>query len=355
MKNALRQVSTSRQRSGPRGTVRRLTIKHPRRQLLSLAAGAIALPAVSRIAWAQVYPTRPITIIVPFAAGGPSDVAARLAGQQMSRILGQQLIVENLPGAGGTIGSTRAMRANPDGYTVLMGHMGTHATAVSLYPTLPYKPEVDFEPIGMVVEVPAVVIARRDFPAKTLSEFAAYLKANGEKVNMAHAGVGSNTFVECLLLNSIVGVKPTMVPFNGTTPIVNALLGGQVDYSIAGVSDIGQQVQSGTLKAYAIASEQRNPVLPSIPTSAEAGLPDFKVSAWFAMFAPRRTPQSVLDRLSGALDKALADQDLHRRLAELGLDAPSKEKRGQDALATLVKSEIARWTPIIRAANVKLE
>jgi tripartite-type tricarboxylate transporter receptor subunit TctC len=330
-------------------------MKLPRRQFLHLAAGAAALPAVSRIARAQVHPTRPVTLIVPFAAGGATDVYARVVAEQMSRTLGQQFIVENVPGAGGTTGSIRAMRANPDGYTILMGHMGTHAVAVSLYPNLAYKPETDFEPIGLIVENPLLIAARRDFPAENLKEFVAYAKANGDKLNMAHGGVGSIAFNFGLKLNSIIGIKPALVPFAGTGPATNALMGGQVDYLITGVPEAGQQVVAGLLKGYAISAPERNTAVPAVPTAREAGMPEFEAMPWFALFAPRGTPRPILDRLSSALDDALDDPGVRKRLTELAANIPSKAERGQQPLAAIVKNEIARWTPVIKAANVKLQ
>jgi tripartite-type tricarboxylate transporter receptor subunit TctC len=329
-------------------------MKLHRRKFLHLAAGAAALPALSRIARAQAYPTRPITIIVPFAPGGGTDVAARIVAEHMSRTLGR-LIVENVPGAGGTTGSIRAMRAAPDGYTTLMGHMGTHAVSVSLYPNLAYKPDVDFEPIGLVTQFPVMIVARKDFPPRNLQEFVTYVKTNSEKLNMAHAGVGSNMFNFGLMLNSILNVKPTLVPFNGTGPATNALLGGPIDYMLAGVVDVGPLVQTGAVKAYAFGAAERNLALPNVPTSKEAGLPEFQASPWYALFAPKGTPRPILDRLSDALDKTLDDQNIRKRFSDLGCDIPDKAKRGQQPLATLVKSEIARWTPIITAANVKGE
>jgi tripartite-type tricarboxylate transporter receptor subunit TctC len=184
-------------------------------------------------------------MIVPFAAGGGTDVLARIVSEHMSRTLGQQVIIENVAGAGGTTGSLRAMRANPDGHTIEMGHMGTHAVAVSLYPSLAYKPDVDFEPIGLVVEQPILIVARKDFPPKDLGEFVTYVKASAEKLNMAHGGVGSNVFNFGLVLNSVLGVKPTMVPFNGTGPALNALVGGQVDYMCAAIADLGHKFRAG--------------------------------------------------------------------------------------------------------------
>jgi tripartite-type tricarboxylate transporter receptor subunit TctC len=330
-------------------------MKPARRRFLQLAAGAAALPALSRIARAQSYPTRPITIIVPFAAGGGTDVPARIVGEHMSRTLGQQIVVQNVVGAGGTVGSTRAMRADPDGYTIEMGQMGTHAAAVALYPNLAYKPDVDFEPIGLVSSYAVMIVARKDLPPNDLKEFVAFLKANSDKLNMAHAGVGSIFFTTGLLLNSILGVKPALVPFNGGAPAMNALMSGQVDYTCSDVLNSAPQLRAGTIKAFAIAAGKRSQMLPNVPTTAEAGLPEFQASAWNALFAPKSTPKPILDKLTEALDRALNDESTRKRLSELAQDIPDKSQRGQDALRALVKSEIARWTPIIRAANVKLD
>ena len=331
------------------------SLKFPRRQFLHLAAGAAALPAVSRVASAQAYPTRTVTIIDAFAPGGTTDVSARIVGQYMSRTLGQQFIIENVAGAGGTTGSIRAMRARPDGYTIQVGHVGTHAFSVSLYPNLAYRPDVDFEPIGVVAEQPLLVVARKDFPPKDMKEFIAYVKTNAEKLNVAHAGVGSVTFTFGLLLNSLLGVKPTLVPFNGAAPAMNALIAGQVDYICTPIYLTSQLVQSGTVKAYAIGSAKRSLILPNVPTSVEAGLPEFQASFWIALFAPKETPRPILDKLVDALDQALDDQVVRKRLLDIGSDIPDKAKRGRQPLAALVKSEIARWSPIIKEANVKAE
>jgi putative tricarboxylic transport membrane protein len=312
-----------------------------------VAAVCAALPALAQ----TDYPRRTITLIVPFAAGGPTDIVARITGEHMSRTLGQQIIIENVLGAGGTTASTRAMRANPDGYTIIMGHMGTHAASVALYPSLAYKPDADFEPIGMVAGTPVLVLARKDFPPKDLKELVAYVKANVDTLNMAHAGVGSVSFTTCLLLNSILGVKPTSVPYNGTGPALTALIAGQVDYMCDQIVNIVQQVHAGQIKAYAIGTAERNPALPDVPTSKEAGLPQFQAQAWNALFAPKGTPQPVLDKLTDALDKALDDDTTRMRLLELGSVLPDRAGRGAQPLAALVKSEIARWTPIIKAAG----
>lgn len=325
----------------------------PRRKFLRLAAGATALPAVTRLAWAQSYPTRPVSIIVPFAPAGGTDFAARLVGEHMSRTLGQRFLIENYSGAGGTTGSIRAMRAAPDGYTLEMGHIGTHAIAVWFYPNLAYKPDVDFAPIGLAMVSPLVITARKDFPAANLQEFVAYAKANQEKLNMGHGGVGAILFSFGLLLNSIIGAKPTLVPFGGGGPVTTALLGGQIDYAVNGITDVSPHVRAGALKAYAVAAEKRNAILPDVPSTKEAGLPEFTAMPWFGLFAPKGTPQPILDKLSGALDKALDDPNVRQRFADVGGEVPDKAQRGQQALATLVKDEIARWAPIIKAAGLK--
>ena len=330
-------------------------MRFPRRRFLLLLAAGIVLAALPRIAGAQTYPARPITVIVPFAPGGGTDVAARIVGDHMSRTLGQQLVVQNIAGAGGTVGSARAMRAEPDGYTILMGQMGTHAAAVALYPSLPYKPDVDFEPIGMVAAAPVVIAARKDFPADDLKGFAAYVKANAAKINVGHAGVGSTFFTTCLMLDSILDVKPTLVPFNGGAPAMNALVAGQVDYLCADVLTSAPQLQAGTIKAYAIAASARSPLLPQVPTTAEAGLAAYQASTWFGLFAPKATPGPLLDKLADALDRALDDAAVRKRLAEIGNEVPERAARGREALRALVKLEIARWTPIIQAAGVKAE
>jgi tripartite-type tricarboxylate transporter receptor subunit TctC len=320
-------------------------------RVLSIAAVA-ALGFAAGIAVAQTdYARRPITLIVPFAAGGPTDVIAHIISDHMTRTLGQPIIIENMVGADGTTASTRAARANPDGYTIEMGHMGTHAASVALYPNLAYKPDADFAPIGLVAGTPVLILARKDFPPKDLKEFVTYVKANVDKLSMAHAGVGSVSFTACLLLNSILGVKPTSIPFNGTGPALTALISGQVDYMCDQIVNVVQQVRADHIKAYAVGTPERNPALPNMPISKEAGLPEFQVQAWNALFAPKETPKPVLDKLTDALDKALDDEQTRKRLLELGSVLPGKPERGQQALAALVKREIERWTPIIKAAG----
>jgi tripartite-type tricarboxylate transporter receptor subunit TctC len=319
-----------------------------------LAGALVALALGAATASAQDYPARPITLIVPFAAGGPTDIVARIVGEHMSRTLGQQIVIENAVGAGGTTASTRAKRAAPDGYTIIMGHMGTHAASVALYPKLAYDPRTDFEPIGMAAGTPILILAKKDFPAKDLKEFAAYVKANVDKLNLAHAGVGSVSFTTCLLLNSILGVKPVAVPFNGTGPSMNALVGGQVDYMCDQIVNAVPQVQAGSIKAYAIATPQRNPALPDVPTTKEAGMPEYEASAWNALFAPKGTPKAIVDKLSDALSKALDDEGVRKRLLDLGSDIPDGPRRGGAALSALVKSEVEKWGKVIKEAGAEV-
>ena len=288
---------------------------------------------------------------MPFAAGGPTDVISRIIGDHMTRTLGQPIIIENMVGAGGTTASTRAARATPDGYTIEMGHMGTHAASVALYPNLAYRPDVDFAPIGLVAGTPVLILAKKDFPPKDLKEFVPYVKSNVDSLNMAHAGVGSVSYTTCLLLNSILGVKPASIPFNGTGPALTALIAGQVDYMCDQIVNVVQQIQGGQIKGYAVATPERSPALPNVPTTKEAGLAEFQAQAWNGLFAPKDTPQPILDTLTDALDKALDDENTRRRLLELGSVLPGKAERTQKALAALVKSEIDRWTPIIKAAG----
>ncbi|MFL6800124.1 MAG: tripartite tricarboxylate transporter substrate binding protein BugD [Xanthobacteraceae bacterium] len=318
-------------------------------------AGILATGFAGAAAAQADYPNKNVTLIVPFAAGGPTDIVSRIVAEPMSRTLGRQIVIENVVGAAGTTASTRAKRAPPDGYTLITGHMGTHAASVALYPNLAYNPETDFEPIGLIAGTPVLILARKDFPAKDLKEFVAYVKANAAKLNMAHAGVGSVSHVTCLQLNAILGVSPTTIPFTGTGPAMNALLGGQVDYMCDQIVNAVPQVQGGTIKAYAVGTPERNPALPNVPTSKEAGLPEFQASAWNALFAPKGTPEPIIRKLAVALDQALDNESARKRLLDLGSDLPNNERRGPQALADLLKSEIAKWTPIIKAAGVKAE
>ena len=320
------------------------------KRLVVAAWAALVLAAPSALA--QNYPTRPVTIIVPFAAGGPTDIVARIVGEYFSKTLGQQFIVENIAGAGGTTGIARGAQAKPDGYTIMMGHMGTHGAAPALYPNLRYDPVKGFEPIGLVAGTPVLILARKDFPPKDLKEFVTYVKANVDTLNMDHAGVGSVSFTTCTLLTSQLGVKHhRVVAYRGTGPALNDLVGGQVDYMCDQIVNLVEQVKGGAIKAYTIATAERSPALPDVPTTKEAGLPEYEVSAWNALFAPKNTPKDIVTKLNQTLVKALDDPATRKRLLDIGSVLPEGNERSPEALAELVRKEVARWTPILKAAG----
>jgi len=314
-----------------------------------------ALLALAGLAAAQAddYPTRPVTIIVPFAAGGPADITGRVVADIFSRHLGQNFVVENVGGAGGTIGTLRAARAAPDGYTLISGHMGTHAAAPFFYPKLGYDPEKDFEPVGLIATQPELLAVRKDFPANNLKEFAAYAKANESKLNMGHAGVGSVSYVGCLLLNNAIGIKPTMVPFTGTAPVMNAILAKNVDYDCDPILGPLPHIKASTVKALAIAAKKRSPLLPDVPTSYEQGFPQFDCAPFYAVFAPKGTPKTVIDKLAAALSKGLDEPAVQKRFADLGATIAEPDQRGPKALAELQHREIERLRPILTAAQAK--
>ena len=317
---------------------------------LGILAALVGLAATEASAQGN-YPQRPVTMVVPFAAGGPTDVIARIVSEHMSRTLGQQIVVENVAGAGGTTGITRAKQATPDGYTIAMGHMGTHGAAPALYPNLRYDPAKDFEPIGLAAGTPILIVTKKDFPANNLKEFVDYLKGQGEKLNEAHAGVGSVSHTTCTLLQSLTGAKFTRVAYRGTGPALNDLVAGQVDFGCDQIVNLVPQIQAGTIKAMAIATAERSPSLPNVPTTKEGGLPEYEVSAWNAVFAPKGTPKEIATKLVDALDKALDDETTRKRLLELGGVIPEKAGRGAEPLQKLVESEVARWTPVLKAAG----
>jgi tripartite-type tricarboxylate transporter receptor subunit TctC len=317
-----------------------------------IAAAILAMAGMSG-AQAQEYPARTVTVIVPFAAGGPADITGRIVADIFSRHLGQKFVVENVGGAGGTTGALRAARAPADGYTIISGHLGTNALAPAFYPNLGYDPQKDFAPIGLTAEYPELLVVRKDFPANTLKEFVAYAKANPDKLNGGHAGLGSVSYIGCLLLHSAIGIKPTMIPFTGTAPVLNAMLTGQVDYACDPVLGPFGQVQAGNVKALAVAAKKRSPLLPDVPTSHEQGLPEFDIAPFYAVFVPTGTPQVVVDKLADALSKGLNEEAVQKRLTDLGADGVEPSRRGPKALADLVKSESARLMPILKAAAEK--
>jgi tripartite-type tricarboxylate transporter receptor subunit TctC len=318
-----------------------------------IAAAMLLAIAGKNIAQAQDYPTRTATVIVPFAAGGPADITGRIVADIFSRYLGQKFVVENVVGAGGTTGAIRAARAPADGYTILSGHLGTNALAPAFYPNLAYDPHKDFEPVGLTAEYPELLVVRKDFPANNLGEFVAYAKANPEKLNVGHAGLGSVSYIGCLLLHSAIGIKPTMIPFTGTAPVLNAMLSGQVDYECDPVLGTLSQVQAGNVKALAVAARKRSPLLPDVPTSYEQGLPQFDIAPFYAVFVPTGTPQAIVDKLVDALNKGLNEDAVKKRLTELGAESVEQDRRGPKALTDLIKAESARLLPILKAAAEK--
>jgi tripartite-type tricarboxylate transporter receptor subunit TctC len=301
------------------------------------------------VAAQTAYPNKPITVIVPFAAGGPTDVVTRIIGDHMSRTLGQQFVVENVGGAGGSTGMTRAAQATPDGYTIAVGNMGTQSAAPALYPNLKYNPATSFEQIGIVNYTPQAIVAKKDTAAGDLKSFIDYLKANHTKLSYGHAGVGSISYVSGTLFNSQFGLKPGLVAYRGTGPALNDLVGGQIDYMVDQSLNVIPQIKAGTIKAYAIAAPERLNSLPDVPTTKEAGI-DFIFSAWNAMVAPKGTSKEIVAKLSEVLSKALDDPTVKSRFAELGSTAPEPADRGPVGLQKLVESEMARITPVLKAA-----
>ncbi|QCK85766.1 tripartite tricarboxylate transporter substrate binding protein BugD [Phreatobacter aquaticus] len=313
----------------------------------ALAAGLIALASPAA---AQSFPSRAITMIVPFAAGGTTDIIARIVSEHMSRTLGQSIVVENVGGAGGTTGSTRVARATPDGYTLIMGNMGTHSASVGLYPNLAYDPRTDFEPIMNAAGTPMMIAAHKDFPASTLQEMIALIRANPGRYNYGHGGVGSTSHLTCVFFHHLVGAPVQHVPFRGSGPALAALLGKQLDYVCDQTVTIVPQLAN--LKTYVVATPSRLGVAPDVPTSAEAGLPVFQVVGWNAMFAPKGTPREIIERLNAAGRAALADESVRKRLLELGCEIPDAAGQTPEALGAHVRAEVEKWTPVIKAAGV---
>jgi len=315
-----------------------------------LIVGLIVLHTLSFPAVEQ-YPNKPITVIVPFAAGGPTDVVTRLVCEHMSRTLGQPIIVENVGGAGGTLGMTRAAQAQSSGYTIAVGNMGTQSAAPALYPNLKYDPAKSFAQVGVVNFTPQAIVAKKNTAAANLKDFIEYLQSNSSKLTYGHAGVGSIAHVSGLVFNAKFGLKPTLVPYRGTGPAIQDLVAGQLDYMVDQSLNVIPQILGGTIKVYAIAAPERLPSLPNVPTTGEAGV-DFIFRAWNAMVAPHGTPNEIVVKLANALDKALDDPAVQARYIELGSSAPKGAERGPEGLQKLVESEVARITQIIEAEGV---
>jgi len=312
-----------------------------------------AVAALCGIARAADYPSRTITMIVPYPAGGPSDVVARIIADGMSKALKQTIIIENVGGAGGTIGTARVAEATPDGYTLLAASMGSHVSAPALYPHLKYDSTKDFEPIGLTLHAPAAIVARKDFPAKNFAEFVGYLKKHGNAVKEAHGGIGSSSHMACLLLTSHLGLHPQLIGYRGTGPALNDVIGGHVDFFCEQVVSVKGAILGGSVKAYAVSGNSRSPALPNVPSAKEVGDPDFSINIWSAVFAPKGTPKPIVAKLTAALDKALDDPVLQKRMIDLGGTVPAKADRGPGPLAKVLKTDIARWNPILKSAMAK--
>ena len=312
---------------------------------IALVAGVVPMRA-------QDYPKRSITVIVPFPAGGASDVVARIISNQMSKILGQPFIVENVSGAGGTVGSARAAAAAPDGYTLLAAAMGSHVAAPVLTPNVKYDPLVDFVPIGITAHSPAVVIARKDFPAQDLKEFVAVLRQQGGALRQAHGGIGASSHMACLLFTEQIGAKPTLVAYRGSGPALNDLLGGHVDFMCEQSVSVAESVLAGLVKAYVVSAPERLAMLPNVPTAKEAGV-DYEMSVWSGLFAPKGVAPDVTAKLADALDKALDEPVVGETLAKLGGSIPAKAERKPASFDRFVRSEIARWAPILAATRAE--
>jgi tripartite-type tricarboxylate transporter receptor subunit TctC len=326
-----------------------------KRRVLLAAAAAVGVAAMPLGAMAQAYPAKPITMIVPFAAGGPTDALARVLGQRMSEALGQQIVIENIGGAGGTIGVNKAAKATPDGYTLLFTHMGTLAVNIALYKSLPYDSMKDLEPIGLGGTNPMVLVVKKDLPVKNFAEFQAYVKANQKKVQYGMAGIGAASHLGGLMLNSMMQVEVLEIPYKGTGPALNDLVSGQFDYMVDQAVNVLAQIQAGNIKALGVSTMKPLPQLPGVPTIDASGLKGYEVTIWNGFFAPKGTPKEIIAKVDQALLTTLADEKIRVRLTELAVDLPTPREATPDGLRDLLKASIDKWVPAVKAAGVKPE
>jgi len=303
------------------------------------------------LAAAQTYPSKSISLVVPFAAGGPTDIVARTLAATMSKSLGQTVVVENRVGAGGTLAAGYVAKANPDGYTFLIHHNGM-STAPALYRKLAYNPMTDFEYVSQVVDVPMTMLGRKDLPAKNMQELSAYVRANAKSINLANAGLGAVSHLCGMLFQQALGVDLTTVPFSGTAPAMNALLGGQVDLLCDQTTQTTQHIKAGTVRMYGVTTKQRIRALPESPTLNEAGLKDFEVIVWHGVYAPKGTPAAVIDKVGSAIRASLKDPAFSARMADLGAEIVPESKQSPEGLRNWLQSEINKWGPVIRSAGV---
>lgn len=324
-----------------------------KRRVLLTAIAAMGVAAMPLGAMAQAYPTKPITVIVPFAAGGPTDALARVLTARMGEALGQTMIVENVGGAGGTIGVNKAAKATPDGYTILFTHMGTLAVNIALYKTLPYDSQKDLEPVGLGGTNPMVLVTKKDLPAKDFKEFEAYVKANQKKAQYGMAGIGAASHLGGLMLNSMMKVDVLEIPYKGTGPALNDLVSGQFDYMVDQAVNVLPQINAGTIKALGVSTLKRLPQLPNVPTVDESGLKGYEVTIWNGFFVAKNTPKNVIDTLNKALVTALGDEKVRARLIEQAVDLPEPKDATPEALRAQLKASIDKWVPAIKAAGVQ--
>jgi tripartite-type tricarboxylate transporter receptor subunit TctC len=319
-------------------------------KFVSVAAALVACFAAS--AQAQTFPSKPITIIVPFAAGGPSDVLARVIGEKMRATLKETVVIENVTGAAGTIGVTRAVRSPADGYTISFGHLGTHVVNGAIYP-LPFDLVEDLDPVTLLGANPMLVVSKTAVPAKSLRELIDWVKANQNKATFGTAGVGSGAHFSGVYLQNLIGTTASYVPYRGTGPALQDLVAGQIDIIVDQASNSLPQVQAGSIRAYAVTDSKRIAAAPDIPTVDEAGLPGFHVSLWSGLWVPKGTPKDIVGKINEAVRAALDDPAVQKRYAELGLEPPPPARRTPEALRAHQKAEVTKWWPVIKAANVK--
>jgi len=314
-----------------------------------VASALLLVAAVS--ASAQNFPARPITLIVPFAAGGPSDALARLIAQSMSTTLGQQVAVEDVTGAGGTLGAAKGAQAKPDGYTILLSHIG-HSASVTLYRKLPYDPVGAFDGIGLIAEVPMVVVGRKELPPGDIKELISYIRANKDKLTYGNGGVGSASHFCGLLLMSALQAEMTTVSYRGSAPAMLDVLGGRLDLLCDQTTTTNSHMRAGTVKGYAVTMKTRVPSVPELPTLGESGLRDFDLSVWYGLVVPKGTPKPISDQLSAALRAAISDPTVVKRLAEFGAQPVSPDRATPEAYAAFFRADVAKWAPVIKAAGV---
>ncbi|MGL4812962.1 MAG: Bug family tripartite tricarboxylate transporter substrate binding protein [Beijerinckiaceae bacterium] len=324
----------------------------PRRWLIAAAAGAALVTGLHGAA-AQGFPNRTVTIIVPFAAGGAADTTGRILADGISKVLGQNVIVENIGGAGGSVGVTRVKNAAPDGYTIGLGHTGTQAAAVTTTPKIQHNPRTDFAYLGLVASTPNIIFVRNDFPAKDLKEFIAKAKEMQDKLTLGHSGNGAASHMTCLHFFGLIGVKPTYVPYRGFGQTINDIVSSKIDGSCDLVASVSSQVQGGSVRALVVAAKERAEAVPNVPTAPEAGLPEFIGETWTGLFVPKGTPKDVFETLQAAVGKALDDPDVQKRLRGIGVRVPRPDERGGAYMQKLVETEIDRWADILNKAGFK--